>query len=521
MIDIYDTVVIGGGIIGAAAGQHLTAAGYRTLLVERDDFGSGTSSKTSRLQHCGLGYLSAASGSIAAFLARPRSAIECFGLMRRAMQGRAEFVETSPERVRPVTFIVPLTPENAIPPWKARLAFRLMAASDGGKVPLDLRMLSAKEARAHPALQDMAGLQGIRGAMTFTEYQYLWPERIVVDTVMKARAIGMEALNHTAVTAIARDGDLWRVALTTAKGSRDVLARAVVNCAGVWVDEITALAGAPHIRKNIGEKGTNIILRLPDALSGVGFETVTAAGAPFYLIPWGDLHYVGPWDSASDGRPEGFRATEDEISAILDRLRLLFPRFGLSRKDVLYSWAGVRPRSLAKDCNGSAPAVREHDLTDDGLPNVFSFTGGLLMTHRDAGRRLTRAVARRLKPSGPPRPFDAGCIPVPEMDCVTKASVAHAVLNEQARTISDILRRRLSVGWGPDLGLSHAEAAAALAGPHLDWTPDEATAEIAKFTDETLREYGLRRPEVRTAGLTAQSSNLTRTISHFGQNNDD
>jgi glycerol-3-phosphate dehydrogenase len=85
----YDIVVVGGGIIAAAAGQHLTAAGYRTLLVERDDYGSGTSSKTSRLQHCGLGYLSAASGSIAAFLSRPRSAIECFSLMRRAMRGRA------------------------------------------------------------------------------------------------------------------------------------------------------------------------------------------------------------------------------------------------------------------------------------------------------------------------------------------------------------------------------------------------------------------------------------------------
>ena len=72
----------------------------------------------------------------------------------------------------------------------------------------------------------MAGLEGIRGAITFTEYQYRWPERIVVDTVMKARAIGMEALNHTAVTAMAREGDHWRVTLTAAEESRDVLARA-------------------------------------------------------------------------------------------------------------------------------------------------------------------------------------------------------------------------------------------------------------------------------------------------------
>ena len=465
---IYDTVVVGGGIIAAAAGQHLAVAGYRTLLVERDDYGAGTSSRTSRLQHCGLGYLSAASGSIAAFLARPFDAIKCLSLMRRSMRGRAEFVRVAPERVRPVTFIIPLMLENAIPRWKAKLAFLLMAASDGGTVPLNLKTLSAKEARAHPALQGMAGLEDIRGAMSFTEYQYHWPERIVVDTVMKARAIGMEALNHTAVTGLAREGELWRITLTAAGRSRDVLARAVVNCAGVWIDEITALAGAPHIRKNTGEKGTNIVVRLPESLRGIGFETVTAAGAPFYLIPWGQLHYVGPWDSQSDGGPEGFRATKAEIAAILDQLDRLFPGFGLKREDVLYAWAGVRPRSLAPDGKDSVPAVREHDLTDEGLPNVFTFTGGLLMTHREAGRRLTRAVARRLKPSGSPRPLDAPSPPLPDMDQVTEASVAHAVVNEQASTLADILRRRLSVGWEPDLGRCHLETAAGLAAPILD-----------------------------------------------------
>lgn len=493
MTRTYDTLIVGGGIIAAAAGQQLTAAGYDTLLVERADYGSGTSSKTSRLQHCGLGYLSAASGSIGAFLARPRYAMNCLGLMRRAMQGRAEFVRAAPNRLEPVTFIVPLTPENGIPRWKARLAFRLMAMSDAGQVPLDLRILSAPEARALAPLQGMAGLDAIRGAITFTEYQYHWPERIVVDTVMAARAMGMEARNHTAVTALAREGDLWRATLTSDGLSEDVTARAVVNCAGVWVDEITAMAGAPHLRKNAGEKGTNIALRLPQALRGVGFETVTPAGAPFYLIPWGDLHYVGPWDSASAGSPEGFRATETEIAAILAQLARLFPGLGLRRKDVLYSWAGVRPRTLSPVGQGSTSEVREHDLTDEGLPNMFTFTGGLLMTHRDAGRRLTRAVGRRLKPSGSPHLLDAAVPPRTDTGIVSEASVSHAVVHEQARTLADILRRRLSVGWEPDLGLDHVETAARLAAPHLGWTPERTAAEVADFIAETAREFGLGR----------------------------
>ena len=103
--------------------------------------------------------------------------------MRRSMRGRAEFVRVAPERVRPVTFIIPLMPENAISRWKAKLAFLLMAASDGGEVPLNLNTLSAKEARAHPALQGMAGLEDIRGAMSFTEYQYYWPEGPVASSI--------------------------------------------------------------------------------------------------------------------------------------------------------------------------------------------------------------------------------------------------------------------------------------------------------------------------------------------------
>ncbi|TIW17152.1 MAG: FAD-dependent oxidoreductase, partial [Mesorhizobium sp.] len=282
--------------------------------------------------------------------------------------------------------------------------------------------------------------------------------------------------------------------LNSPEGIRDVAARAVVNCAGAWVDEITALAGAGHIRKNAGEKGTNIVVRLPDNLSGIGFQTVTAAGAPFYLIPWGELHYVGPWDCPCDGRPEGFRASETEIAAILDQLGRLFPGLRLSRDDVRYSWAGVRPRSLARGGKGSGPAVLEHDLTEEGLPNVFLFTGGLLMTHRDAGRRLTRAVARRLKPSGGPRPLRPASPMVTDMDRVSEASVAHAVLNEQARTLSDILRRRLSVGWEPDLGVSHAETAAELAAPHLNWTPQEKAIQIARFREEAVTQFGLRLP---------------------------
>lgn len=489
MSEIYDAVVVGGGIIAAAAAQHLAAAGYRTLLAERGDYGSGTSSRTSRLQHCGLSYFSPAGNSLSAFLLNPRFALSCMELTRRAMRGRAEFVRSSPERVRPLEFVVPLTPENAVPAWKARLAFRLMSFFDSGAVPLDLKVLSPAEARRHPALQALAGLDRIRGAISFTEQQYIWPERIVIDTIMKAREIGLEALNYTPVTGVARDGEGWRVTLATPDGPREVRSRAVVNCAGVWVDEITAMTGANGVRLNTGAKGTNIVARLPERLRGIGFETVTSTGMAFYLIPWGDLHYIGPWDSPATGARENFRATPEEIDAILRELALLMPGIALKREDVLYSWAGARPRTAREGQILGSMEVMEHDLTDREMPNFFVFTGGLLMTHRDAGRRLVAAVARRIRPSGPERPLDYSARPVPEGDRVSEISVAWAVEREQARTLAGILRRRLPVGWEDDLGLSHAEEAARIAAPLLGWSAAQAEAEVARFRQETIADF--------------------------------
>lgn len=488
MTETYDVVVVGGGIIAASAAQHLTAAGYRTLLAERRDYGSGTTSRTSRLQHCGLGYLSAASSSLTSFLRHPHQALQNLELTRRAMRGRAEFVASAPERVRPRNFIVPLTPDNAIPDWKVKLAFRMMQTFDG-RVPLNFKLLSACEAKSCEALQGLAGLSKIRGAVRFTEYQYHWPERIVIDTIVKAREIGLDAYNYTPVTGVIRDGNDWKVTLRGPDGEREVRSRAIANCAGVWVDDVTAMTEAPATRLSTGEKGTNIAVRLPAHMRGTGLVTVTPSGAPFYLIPWGDLHYLGPSDSPGDGTAASFRATEGEIAAILDEAGKIFPGLHLTRQDVIYSWAGARPRTFSKDANSGSPTVTEHDLTDRGLPNFFVFTGGLLMTHLDAGRRLTAAISRRLKPPGATKPLDYSARPVPDGDLVTEASVSHAVLNEQARTLEDILRRRLAVGWDAGLGLEDAENAARIAAPLLGWTAEKTAGQLKEFIEDTNAQF--------------------------------
>lgn len=486
----YDVIVIGGGIIGASAGQHLTAAGFTTLLLERGDYGAATSSRTSRLQHCGLTYFSAANHSLWNFISRPVYVAECLELARRAMRDRGEFVRTSPERVRKLEFIVPFNARSAISGLRAKLAFGIMSLFDRG-VPLDLKVLSASEARQHPGLEGMADLDDVRGALSFTEYQYVWPERIVIDTIMKARDIGLDARNYAEVVAIDRasNGD-WNVTVRFGdRTSETFQTKSIVNAAGAWVDEITGLCSSSGPKLNSGAKGANVVVRLPDRMRGIGMETITPEGAPFYLIPWGDLHYAGPWDTPSEPDHAGYRANEDEIASILRIMNRVYPGIPLKREDVLYTWAGVRPRTARKGEDMGSMEVMEHDLTDKGLNNFFVFTGGLLMTHRDAGIRLTKAVSKRIQPSGSKQQLDYSARLVPQGDKVTEESVRWAIEKEQARTLEDILRRRLAVGWTEQLGLEEAEAASFITARHFGWSEEQRSANLNEFIQATISDF--------------------------------
>jgi glycerol-3-phosphate dehydrogenase len=485
----FDVLVIGGGIIGASASHHMSSAGYTTLLVEQGDYASGTSSRTSRMHNCGFMYFMDAHKSVVNFLLNPVRLFKALELARRTMRERAAFVSTSPDRVRKLDFLIPFEPNGHITRLRMKLATKALQLLGGSEVSLEPRFLDALQASQHPLLGKMGEAKRLRGAFVFAEYQYAWPERIVLDTILKAREAGLVARNYTRVIALVHNGSAWCATLQSDEGTYSVTAKAIVNAAGAWVDHITHLASPRVPNLNSGAKGVNLLVRLPDEARGIGMETVTARGTPFYLMPWGDYHYLGPADAPADAANTEFRATENEINLILEDANQLLPSLKLSPEKVVYSWAGVRPRTASKGELLGSLEVREHDLTKQGLTNFFVFTGGLIMTHRDAGRRLLKAVQRYLRPSSQPRRIDYNLRSRKDEDKVTPASVLRAISEEQARSLTDILRRRLSVGWEPDLGLSQVANAAEIAAAALGWTAEEKARQIRAYRDEVERNF--------------------------------
>ncbi len=503
-MDSFDVAVIGGGIIGCSAVNHLTAAGYRTILLEQFDLAGATSGRTSRLQYCGLSYFSRFR-SLLDTLRRPGEAWEGVELARRAMRDRSGFVRQTPERVRSITFFFPLYRDGSIPLWQVRLGFSLLERLDSGGVSLQRSLLSPEEARLEPALAHLRDPDRLAGVMRYTEYQFDWPERICVDAALNAEDNGAHIANHTAVTSLARRPDgAWSLATidrrTGAGGS--VEARAVVNAAGVWVDELASASKLMVPALNQGAKGTNVMVRLPEVFRGLGFETMTRSGEPFYVIPWDDLHYFGPRNKAHDGSEGGFLATEDEITDLIDEMNFQFAGLGLRRQDVIYSWAGVRPRTARRGHPAGGPAVMLHDLGSRGLPAYYVYTGGLLMTHRSAGRAIVEGVAKHLAPSGPSRPVPCGARSFAEDHNTPRISQAYpgvsisdlrfACQHEHVHRLEDLMFRRVRLGWSERMGSDIAHDVAREVRDVMGWSPAQADGEAEGYVAELRRKYRLR-----------------------------
>lgn len=477
----FDTIVIGGGAAGASASQHLAARGYRTLLVDKGDFASGTSSRSSRLLYCGLAYFSP-DYALWRFAYRPRDLFTRVRMARLAMKCRTQLAVTMPERLTRHTFFFPVFRDGDFPPWKVGLGYRALSLFGSRKAPLGYRRLPAARAAEQFGLVRLMDQSRLHSVAVFQEYQYGWAERICLDTVLDAERCGATVRNYTKVVAIERlQGKRWRLVLedqAVPGATARVEAEALVNTAGPWADRVTAQAVPQPKQRLVGIKGVNVMVKLPDSCRGLGMETISSIGQPFYCMPWGDYHFFGPTETVFEEDPDGVRVLPAEVDFILGEANRVFPSLKLTKADVVYSWCGVRPRTASTGDEG-VKALTIHDMAEEGLPNALTLTGTPIMMHRHAGRKIAERVATLVKPSGRPTPLSYGAKLPPEAG--EAAALRHAAEREHAVTLVDLLFRRLPLGWQAGMGLREARAAAETVAPSLGWDEARITAEVEAY----------------------------------------
>jgi len=500
-----DVAIVGAGINGASAAQHLSAAGYRVLIVDQGDFADGATSRSSRLLHCGLRHLATGS-NLWTTLLRPDRLARTMSTVRDDMLARDEIVRSIPHRVKPINFCLPIYADDPYPAWQMDTAFSMLRMMSPSGVPLEYRRYDSKkldQVPIGPWLRDSAKL---RSVAVFREYQFDWPERIALDALFDARRMGAMVHNYIHVEGLERieSKGHWRLSLSSARQrgaesrstsseTAEVTADLVLNLAGAWVDGIIQKTGARIEPKCAGIKGIHIGVRLPHEFAEWGVFTYNSIGEPLYCLPWHGMHYIGLTRTPFKGDVAGVSATDQEIDWMIDETNRCLPKLAMTRGNVLFTWAGVNPLTSDPGNPQGSREIKIYDLAADGLPGILTLTGGPIMTHRRVAKRLVNAVRKRLSPSGSPQELSFQLdYPAAEKNSPRVASedvsISRLVVERCARdelpgNLADLLIRRLGAGWASDQGLGLARPVAEIAAPYLGWSEERIDAEVSAYRE--------------------------------------
>lgn len=496
----FDVAIAGAGINGASAAQHLAAAGYRVLLVEQADFANGATARSSRLLHCGLRHL--ASGRSLGASLRPDRLLRALILARHDMLARDELVATIPARLRRIRFCLPIYADDAYAPWQLDAAFAVLRLLSPRGEPLDYRRYAPGGRHEIPFAESLREPAKLKSLAEFREYLFDWPERIALDALFDARRLGAEVRNYVRVERLVRESrdGRWRLLLQGMEpdsgrpdGSAqvEVSVDILLNLAGAWVDELAARSGAAITPRCTGIRGVHIALRLPAEFSGWGLFLFNRIREPMYCLPMNDFHYVGLTRRLHRDAPGEVAASDDEIDWLLAEFNHCLPKLGLSRPDILFSWAGINPLTRDPAEPLGSREIRLHDFAGDGLANLLAVTGAPIMTHRRMARRIVAAVTKRLKPSGPAREANFRRV---EQDCtatgdaiesetftIARDAALRSARDEMPECLEDLLQRRLGAGWASDQGLTLARPVAEAVASELGWSTQRIEAEVAGY----------------------------------------
>jgi len=505
----FDVAVIGAGVNGSSAAQHLAAAGYSVLLIDKTDFGAATSSRSGRLIGNGMRYL-AFGKSPWAFLSHPLQFLDSCKMAKGALADRANMALKTPERLNNHLTYYPIYRDDKYKPWQYDVAALLLKALGTGGVNLSYKRYGREEALAMPLIRDLRETDKLLGVTRFDSFQFNWPERVVMDAVFNTRDLGATVRNYTRLVAMERSGEKgWRLGLRDEAGAgagatAHVSARIVLNMAGPWIDAVNRLASDRASRKVTGTKGVYMAVQLPPDCRGKLVAAMSREDDPFLAIPWDDLHYIGPSETLFEGSVDDVVPDESDLAWLIEEARHVFPGLALTRSDVIYAWAGVRPLTNKSSAPKGARSRVFHDLSADGLPGVYALTGGPLTTHRTAGAEACQTVKRVLKPSSSektlsfsPRNFPSepgSALLDPGIPGVTVADLRYAALHEFPETLTDLLFRRVRVGWSRDLGYAAAQDAAVAVADIMGWNEDRVRSEVAAYRDN-LRHLYLYSPQ--------------------------
>jgi glycerol-3-phosphate dehydrogenase len=514
----FHLTVIGGGITGAAIARDAAIRGMKVALIEKGDFASGTSSKSSRMIHGGLRYLKYLD----------------IGLVKESLSEREKLLHLAPHLVHPMPYLIPIYSG-----WLGRIEMHvglfgydfLASGSSLGRH----RDLSPEEVLQEEPLLRKKNLSG-----GFVYFDCLVNDsRLTLATVKSAHENGGVVANYVRAMGLKTDKDggnelRFREELKGKEGT--IRTKVIVVAAGPWTDELLTSHDhpGPALRPT---KGVHIVFRRSRLNVDKVVVVPTQDKRMIFAVPLGDFTYAGTTDTDYEGSLDTVQVEHSDVEYLLAGLNQCFPTLNLMPADIVSSWAGLRP--LMREEGAPTKVARDYhtSLYDDGVAVI---TGGKLTTHRTMAESLLDQVLERYAHvlKGEFKPCTTDQIPLvggeladfpsylkaqslglkkrwglsqttvehlinsygrchleilalgltdrslleplgPECR-VIKAQVLYAVEDEMALTLEDFMGRRTSlVYFNGDSKL--ASAAAKLMGDQLGWSRTRRRAEIKRY----------------------------------------
>jgi glycerol-3-phosphate dehydrogenase len=539
--NIYDVVIVGGGIYGACVAWDAALRGLSACLVEKSDFGSATSANSLKIIHGGLRHLQHGD------LKRTRESI----------RERRTWMRIAPHLIHPLPVLIPIYGR-----WRwanemlsaALLINDLMGLDRNRMEDPEKYIPRGKVISKQECLELLSEIpqQGLTGGAVFYDAQVYNTERLVLSFLRSADRAGAHLANYVEVIGFLKVGS--RVVGVEAKdlltGDRfHIRARVVVNACGPWLERILGLVpGRPAARTNGYAKAFNLVTRRLFETYAVGIPGANGYDDPGRLIskrtplvfitPWRDRSLIGTSYQDYDGAPEEFRVTEKDIRDFLNEVKLAYPAAGLRLEDVALVHGGLLPRTDTRSKIGMVELAKKYRLLDhrnEGVHGLLSVQGVKYTTARVLAEKVVDRVFE-IREQKPPKSladtipiyggdidrfdtflqaeigkrrcgleektirrliynygsaysevldyldFGQGRQQMTEELTVLKAEVIHGVRDEMAHKLSDVVFRRTDVGTAGHPGTEALTTCLDTMSAELGWSPEKSRRELDETT---------------------------------------
>ena len=508
----FDLIIVGGGIIGANIARDASMRGLKTLILEKDDFATGTTSRSTRLIHGGFRYLQHFE----------------FGLVREDMREREILLKIAPHLVHPLPFLIPLTkPTDRFIMSAGTLLYDILSYDKS--VPGRKHYSKKTTMKMEPNMK----LEGLRGADQYFDCQIWFTERLCLENIVSAVENKAVALNHAKVTGILKEGNTVngvKVQDTLTGKEYEIKSRMVVNAAGHWMDAVCGMMYGQPKRMVRRTKGVHLLT--PRLSNNALVLYAKSDGRLWFVIPAGKYSLVGTTDTDYKGDLEAVYSDKQDVDYLMKEVQRVFPN--LDTSDIYYTFAGLRSLPDSGDEKPSNVS-RAHKTIDheklDGVKGFISVLGGKITGARGISEEITDLVCKKMdikvkcKTATTPLPgapmvtreelskytadtkidFETvsylaslygsrytkvldyaqrgarGIQPLCQHSKDITAEIWYAVGEESTYTVSDFMMRRSGLGLAECQGLDAVEIVGREMGKLFNWSPEEQQRQVNEY----------------------------------------